>query len=134
MGYLRQLKRDTTSLLAELGESPDQVAASLSRAGVHGVPRDNRTCALALYVSAVLGSEPRVRSVSVGPCSLALSMVTSADRRPAGRLLVQLPKPVRRFVTGFDHGQFPDLVAGPATEAATFAAGAPAHASADART
>lgn len=110
MSYLRQLKRDSNALLAGLGDGPDQVAESLQASGVRGVPKDNRTCAVALYVSALLGSEPRVRAVSVGHCSMALTIVTAADHRPAGRLQVQLPKPVRQFVAAFDDGRYPQVV------------------------
>jgi hypothetical protein len=114
MSYLRQLKRETHALLAGLGDSPDEVAESLWKAGIRGVPRDNRTCAVALYVSAVMGSEPAIRSVSVGHCSIAVTVVKPTDLRPAGRLLIQLPKPVRRFVAAFDDRRYPQVVAGQA--------------------
>ncbi len=112
MSYLRQLKRETNAHLAGLGGTPDEVAGSLEATGVRGKPRDNRTCAVALYMSAVLGSEPRVRSVSVGHCSMALTIVTADDHRPAGRLHVQLPKSVRQFVAEFDQGRYPQVIAG----------------------
>jgi hypothetical protein len=106
MSDLRQLKKRTNALLAGLGTSADQVARSLGEAGIEGVPRSNRSCAIALYLTAVMGAEPAVRSVTVGPCSLAINLVASDHSRPAGRLLVQLPKPVRQFVAAFDGGQF----------------------------
>jgi hypothetical protein len=107
MSDLRQLKKRTNALLAGLGPSADQVARSLSEAGIEGVPRSNRSCAIALYLTAIMGGEPAVRSVTVGPCSLAINLVAPDHARPAGRLLVQLPKPVRQFVAAFDGGQFP---------------------------
>ena len=110
MSYLRTLKRHTNELLTGLGESPDEVAATLRAAGVRGVPRDNRSCAVAVYVSALMGSEPRIRSVAVGHCALSITVVTQ-DQRPAGRLLVQLPKPVRRFVAAFDDHRYPSVAA-----------------------
>jgi hypothetical protein len=119
MSHLRQLKRKTNALLAGLGNSPDEVAESLRTAGIRGVPRDNRTCAVALYVSALMGSEPGIRSVSVGHCSMAITMVKPTDLRPAGRLLIQLPKPVRRFVAAFDDRRYPLVVAGQGPEPAT---------------
>ena len=112
MSYLRTLKRHTSTLLAGLGDSPDEVAESLRAAGVTGVPRDNRSCAVAVYVSALMGSEPRIRSVAVGHCALSISLLTP-DRRPAGRLMVQLPKPVRRFVADFDDERYPSVTARP---------------------
>jgi hypothetical protein len=108
MSYLRTLKRHTNDLLVGLGDTPDEVAESLQAAGVRGVPRDNRSCAVAVYVSALMGSEPRIRSVAVGHCALSISMVTP-DHRPAGRLMVQLPKPVRRFVAAFDGDAYPSV-------------------------
>ncbi len=110
MSRLRQLKKQTRSLLEELGDSPDRVAASLQAAGVRGVPRDNRSCAVALYLSSQLGSEAEIRSVTVGHCSMLISLVKPDDRRPAGTLLVQLSKPIRRFVAAFDARQYPTIV------------------------
>lgn len=110
MSHLRQIKRKTSGLLAELGESPDEVAETLRATGVRGVPRDNRSCAVALYLSVLVGSEPRIRSVTVGHCSLTINLVALPDSRPAGRLQVQLPKPVRRFVAAFDARQYPMVI------------------------
>lgn len=109
MSDLRLLKKRTNGLLAGLGTSADEVARSLGQAGIEGIPRSNRSCAVALYVTAVMGGEPAVRSVAVGPCSLVINLVDRDDARPAGRLLVQLPKPVRQFVAAFDAGRFPGV-------------------------
>jgi len=110
MSHLRQIKQSTRGLLAQLGDSPDEVAETLRASGVHGVPRDNRSCAVALYLSAQMGIEPRIRSVTVGHCSLMLSLVAPKDARPAGRLWVQLPKAIRGFVAEFDACHYPDVV------------------------
>jgi hypothetical protein len=116
MNHLRQIKKQTSGLLAGLGTSPDEVAGSLLASGVRGVPRDNHSCAVAQYVSAVVGSEPSVRSVTVGPCSMMISLVHPADNRPAGRLQVQLPKPVRDFVAAFDARRYPLVTEGPPSD------------------
>ena len=113
MSHLRQLKKKTRGLLAELGSTPDEVAASLQSTGIRGTPKDNRSCAVALYLSALVGTEPRIRSVTVGHCSLMISLITPADARPAGRLCVQLPKPVRGFVAAFDGHQYPEVTREP---------------------
>ncbi len=110
MGDLRQIRRRTHALLEGLGGDPDEVAESLHAAGVQGVPRSNSSCAIAVYTAAVLKTDPRIRSVAVGPCSLVLTLVAPDDARPAGRLAVQLPKAVRRFVTGFDDQQYPEVI------------------------
>ncbi|HLH29295.1 MAG TPA: hypothetical protein VKW77_10280, partial [Acidimicrobiales bacterium] len=70
MSQLRQLKKETSGLLAGLGSTADEVADSLRQAGVEGVRKSNRSCAVARYLAAVMGGEPGVRSVAVGPCSL----------------------------------------------------------------
>ncbi len=116
MNHLRQIKRQTSGLLAGLGNSPDEVAESLLSNGVHGIPRDNHSCAVARYVSAVVGSEPSIRSVTVGPCSMMISLVRPADNHPAGRVQVQLPKPVRDFVAAFDARQYPMVTQQPSSD------------------
>lgn len=110
MGDLRQIKKHALALLESLGRSPDEVADSLRVAGVHGVPRSNSSCAIALYTAALMRTDPRIRSVAVGPCSLVITLVHPTDSRPGGRLAVQLPKPVRGFVAGFDAQQFPEVI------------------------
>ena len=110
MSRLRQLKRQTRVLLDDLGDSPDRVAASLDAAGVRGVPRDNRSCAVALYLSAQMGAEAEVRAITVGHCSMLITLVNPHNSRPAGRLLIQLSKPIRQFVAGFDAMAYPTIV------------------------
>jgi hypothetical protein len=109
MSHLRQLKKQTNGLLVGLGTSAEEVASSLDQVGIEGIPKSNRSCAIALYLTAVIGGEPVVRSVAVGPCSLVINLISPDDLRPAGRLLVQLPKPVRQFIAAFDSGRFPGL-------------------------
>jgi hypothetical protein len=105
----RQLKRQVQALLDGLGSCQDEVAGALHSAGVQGVPKDNRSCAVALYVTALMGSDPRIRAVRVGHCSLLIDMASLPERRPAGRMLVQLPKPVRQFVADFDARLYPSV-------------------------
>jgi len=113
MSHLRRLKKETLGVLAGLGVNSDEVAASLQAADVRGVPRDNRSCAVAVYLTSIMGSEPEVRSVTVGHCSLLVDLV-GVDQRPAGHLLVQLPKPVRQFVAAFDAFRYPAVTRPPA--------------------
>jgi len=115
----RQLKKQTRALLTELGASPDQVATSLETAGVHGVPKNNRSCAIALYVTALMGADRRVRAVRVGRCSLLIDTVSAPDARPSGRLQVQLPKPVRQFVAAFDAQSYPTIIRSPSPRPAS---------------
>lgn len=113
----RQLKQQAGTLLVELGRDPDEVAATLEAAGVRGDPRSNQSCAVALYLNASMGSDPRIRSVAVGPCTVLLDMAPPPGGRPAGKLQVQLPKAVRRFVAAFDARQYPEVTRPAATDA-----------------
>ena len=117
MGDLRQIKKRAGSLLDGLGRNPDEVAASLEEAGVQGVPRSNSSCAVALYTAALLRADPRIRSVAVGPCTLVLTLTREDGVRPGGRLVVQLPKAVRGFVSGFDTQAYPEVVRGTVPDA-----------------
>ena len=110
MGELRDIKQRVGTLLEGLGHDPDEVASTLEAAGVQGVPRSNTSCAVAVYASAVMQADPRIASVAVGPCTLVLTLVKPDDGRPAGKLVVQLPKPVRGFVDGFDAVRYPRVI------------------------
>ncbi len=113
MSHLRRLKKETMGVLGGLGQTSDEVAASLQVANVRGVPKDNRSCALAVYLTSIMGSEPQIRSVTVGHCSLLVDLI-GQDQRPAGHLLVQLPKAVRQFVAAFDAFRYPAVTRPPA--------------------
>jgi len=117
MGDLRQIRKRAGDLLDGLGRDPDTVAASLRVAGVQGVPRSNSSCAIALYTTALLRTDPRIRSVAVGPCTLVLTLTSADGTRPGGRLVVQLPKAVRGFVAGFDARAYPEVIRGDVPDA-----------------
>jgi hypothetical protein len=117
MSDLRQIRKRAGALLDGLGRSPDEVAASLREVGVQGVPRSNSSCAIALYADTLLRADPRIRSVAVGPCTLVLTLNREDGARPGGKLVVQLPKAVRRFVAGFDAQAYPDVVRGAVPDA-----------------
>ncbi len=109
MSEYRQLKRQVGELLTALGPGPEDVASTLVAQRVSGLPRSNQYCPVACYLRAVLGADPRIRSVAVGPCTVVLG-INRSDGRPAGRLMAQLPKPVRQFVVAFDHLAFPGML------------------------
>jgi hypothetical protein len=110
MSNYRQLKRHTTALLSDLGNDPDEIADSLHQAGVKGVPQSNQNCAVALYLSALMGADPRVRSVGVGRCAVRIDTAAPPGFTPTGWMFVQLPKPVRGFVAAFDDCKYPDVI------------------------
>ena len=126
MGELRNIKRRVGTLLESLGHDPDEVASSLEAAGVQGVPRSNTSCAIALYTSAVMKADPRIKSVAVGPCTLILTLLKE-DGRPGGKLTIQLPRPVRGFVDEFDAAHYPRVLRLQAVGSPSAADIVPAH-------
>jgi hypothetical protein len=61
----RELKRQIQDVFAELGSCRIEVAEALRNSGVHAVPKDPQDCAVAVYLKAILGADPRVVSVLV---------------------------------------------------------------------
>jgi hypothetical protein len=108
----KAIRRHAADLLDELGASSTEVASSLGRFEVRGRPRDAQGCAVAVYLRAVLGADPRVRSLKVTERSIRVSL--TGRRR---RVQVPSPPPVRAFVESFDHGLFPSLIRRGAPEA-----------------
>lgn len=99
-----EIREHTARLLDALGDDPDQVAGRLGDAGVRGAPGDARGCAVAVYLSAVVASDP-----GIGHIKVTTGRVTvSRGWRPC--VVVRLPRAVRLFITGFDHNAYPDLV------------------------
>lgn len=96
----------TSELLASLGETVDGVVTSLRSAGVRGTPTNAEQCAIAVYLRAVMTSDTRVRSVSVGNTSV----MVAPDQRWRRSVAVPLPSPVRQFIEAFDERRYPDLV------------------------
>jgi hypothetical protein len=106
MSTRRTLRQSTVGLAESLGPSASEVASSLGRLNVRGLPRDSTGCALARCVWAIVGSERSVIGVAVTDRSIHI-------KRPPGRIpvVVRLPKPLRVFVRAFDSGCYPELVA-----------------------
>ena len=108
MSESRAIRQQTRQLLRGLGDNAEEVANSLAAEGVHGKPRSPQGCALAVYVTAVVGADTRVSSVVVNDTHLSI--------RPASRwsppIVVRLPRTVREFISIFDAGRFPRLLPG----------------------
>jgi hypothetical protein len=97
-------KRNVSMLLDQLGSTPESVARSLQRAGVHGDPFLGAHCPIARYLHAVVGVEPGVGKVKIGLCRATINAP-----HWWWPMSVALPLPVRLFVLAFDRGQFPEL-------------------------
>jgi hypothetical protein len=113
----RQLRDQTTELLLELGANRSEVAASLCDAGVWGARNDPRCCAVATYLGAVLGADPRVRSLTTGQSQVKIVVNGPVRFLPPVIVRVPLPQPVRQFIVAFDRGMYPMLVRGPVEKA-----------------
>ena len=107
----RALRSETRQLLAALGQDADQVATSLAAGGVRGKRTSTRECAVAVYVSAIVGADERVSAIAVAGTRMRITL-----RSPwTPPVVVWLPPAVRQFVSAFDAGRFPSLVRGPAS-------------------
>ncbi|MBO0714564.1 MAG: hypothetical protein J2P59_07390 [Acidimicrobiales bacterium] len=101
----KAIRRQTAGLLAGLGGTSTDVATSLAGYQVRGRPRDANGCAVAVYLQAVLGGDPRIKAVRVSETSVRITLL-----RRGRRVQVPSPQPVRAFIESFDHGLFPSLV------------------------
>lgn len=101
----RHLQASIAAHLDGLGRTPDQVAETLRYLEVRGIPGDTHACAIARYLSAVIGGEDTVARVVV--TDKALRVVLRGPRLP---VRVRLSPVMTAFVRGFDAGSYPDLV------------------------
>ena len=87
------------SLLEGMGSTADEVAAFLEGQGVKGWRRDGNGCPVARYLTAINQCRYYVGTGAVS---------TEAGGFPY-EWIVELPNPVRGFVSNFDHGSYPNL-------------------------
>jgi hypothetical protein len=100
-----ELRGQVRDLLGSLGGDVGVVAKHLEEAGVRGTPRDSGDCAIAVYLSAVVGTDPAVRNLKVTADRV---IITRAPRwRPP--MTVSLPVSLRSFVASFDRDCYPQL-------------------------
>jgi hypothetical protein len=108
MGARREIKVQIRDLLVGLGEDRSAVAGTLARAGVQGVPADADRCAVAQYLQAVVGADPRVESIGVHVGHVRVWL--SDQRRLHLPVRVRVPGSVRKFVAAFDASVYPTLI------------------------
>lgn len=89
---------DALALLALLGDSADEIAASLEASGVRGYPSDATHCPLAVYL--------RRHDLFADVTPKSVSFFTLGRFAP-----VPLPDAHREFVRRFDRGDYPCLLA-----------------------
>jgi hypothetical protein len=93
-------------LVGTLGASRESVAAALEAAGVRAVRKDWQRSPVVLYLGAVIGADPDVKTVKVAPDAVVVDL--RAWWRPV--VTVPLPEAVRAFSIAFDAGCYPTLV------------------------
>jgi hypothetical protein len=113
----RRLGVQVGELLIGLGANRSEVAASLCDAGVWGARNNPRCCAVASYLGAVLGADPRVRSLTTGQSQVKITVNGPLPFLPPAVVRVALPQPVRQFIVAFDRGMYPMLVRGSVEDA-----------------
>jgi hypothetical protein len=104
----RTLARRINQLLDGLGQSADAVAMALVSAGARGQYGDLSSTPIASFLSAVVGSDPAVESVSLSPGTCTI--VRRAHWRRT--LTITLPPAIRDFTLAFEAGCYPVLVGG----------------------
>jgi hypothetical protein len=122
MGWIaerRALRTQTRQLLTALGDDADQVAGSLAAEGVRGRAHSPQGCAIAVYLTAVVAADKRVKSVIVTSTRLGLK----PESRWSPLIVVPLPRAVRQFVSAFDAERFPHLLPAPRTDQTTASTG-----------
>lgn len=102
----KELNRAVYTLLDDLGRDPNEVAASLKGYGVRGHRGSSTECALARYLSAVIGGDPSIQSIVVRVQSVR---VRRGHKWNLGTR-VKVPTAVSRFICAFDQGRYPDLL------------------------
>jgi hypothetical protein len=101
----RGLQDRVEKVLGSLGGDPAQIARRLEEAGVRGTPLEQEGCAIAVYLSAVVGADPEVGGLRVGP----KHVVISSSRWYRHRVTVRLSSPLQEFIARFDAGCYPRL-------------------------
>lgn len=111
-----QLRDQLEELLASLGPTDTDVAATLAASGVKGYPSSNRGSAIPRYLNAVVAFDHRVAAVLVS--SHDVSIMCTHWWVPD--VVVATPASVRRFIVRFDCLDFADLLALPADPGQTY--------------
>ena len=104
------LKKQTQDLLSGLGNCRTEVAEEMRRLGIRAAPRDPHGCAIAVYLTAVLGADLRVRSLAVESAAVRVRLEGSRRFHWPRFVTVRLPEPVREFIVAFDQALYPAMI------------------------
>jgi hypothetical protein len=104
-----RLSTQIERLLAGLGLTDADVAATLTFAGVKGTPGSDCGSALARYLNAVVAFETQFTGVLEGDCGVTVR----CNRWWLRDVVVSSPSSVRRFMVRFDNCDYVNLLAFP---------------------
>lgn len=105
----KELGRAVYTLLDDLGREPSEVASNLKGYGIRGQRGSSTDCAVARYLSAVVGGDPSIQSIVVRVQSVRIR----CGHRWSLGTRVKVPTSVSRFICAFDQGRYPDLLGEP---------------------
>ncbi len=106
--YTGELRQALRLFLETLGRTADDVAANLLRWGVRGDRDHVYDCPVCRLVALAISTLPDPEWHR--PCVEGFFLTVADD--PA-HITVVMPQPVQEFITRFDAGEFPALVADP---------------------
>jgi hypothetical protein len=106
MAERSEIRRSTERLLRGLGQNVSEVADSTVIVAVTGQSKNPEGRPVARYINAVVGADPRIRSVTV----LRKIIHIRLRRRISPPIIIRLPKALREFTAAFDAECFPQLV------------------------
>jgi hypothetical protein len=111
----RRIRKEATLLVRSLGQTSDQVAHSLTEAGVRGIPSDPFECALALYLSAILPAHPGIEEIAVGTTKKKKigpsKLIIRQGSLPRWTIKIRLTPVIRQFLADFDSCRYVELLA-----------------------
>jgi len=97
------IRAQVATKLADLGDTPVDVAAALTKAGVHGRRRSALSCPIANYVAAAV---PGTLRTAVAPSTVCVVI----DDEGFETIIVGTSPAIASFVIQFDQYAFPELV------------------------
>lgn len=93
-------------MLADLGDTPDEIATALQGIGIKATPMSARQCALSQYLGDVVPDATWTRTTT-----REASVEVPGPDQHSLLVYIDLTEAQRLFVNRFDRLQYPDLVA-----------------------
>jgi hypothetical protein len=98
------------TLLANLGKTRDEIAESLTAAGIAGVVNEPCTCAIARYLES--NGYEDVAVINADPLPGGLPDCFQVEANASDGYVIGDAGPVADFIRAFDREEYPHLIAG----------------------